>query len=191
MKIIGVYTITSIIDNKLYIGASSDIKYRLGRHRRNLKNNCHKNNHLQNSYNKYGDSNFKFETLEECDELFMYSQENYWANMLYVHNENYGYNIAPTNPNNKKGAISNETRIKISLANKNKVISEETKEKLRKSNSHLTPTNARSVLRVEDNVEFKSISHAAKELKCHNSTVWKQLNGISKTAKGFTFKYLS
>jgi group I intron endonuclease len=62
-KSIGIYKITNIVTNKLYVGSSIDIKRRKYEHIRLLKNNKHNNIHLQNAYNKYGILNLKWEIL--------------------------------------------------------------------------------------------------------------------------------
>ena len=36
-------------------------------HKAQLRGNYHDNPHLQNSWNKYGEENFKFEILEICN----------------------------------------------------------------------------------------------------------------------------
>lgn len=90
----GVYTITNIITHKIYVGSTKDsFKRRWALHLFHLKNNRHDNRYLQNSWNKYGESAFKFEILEECDSEFCISLEQYWMNMLNSCNRNFGYNI--------------------------------------------------------------------------------------------------
>ena len=51
----GIYMILNLINGKRYIGSSIDIYNRLHEHLHNLKNNKSHNNHLQNSWNKYGE----------------------------------------------------------------------------------------------------------------------------------------
>ena len=60
---IGIYKISNIINNKVYIGQSIDIQRRFSEHMRELNNNCHYNKHLQASYNKYGREAFSCEIL--------------------------------------------------------------------------------------------------------------------------------
>lgn len=66
MKIIGIYEIKNLINNKSYIGSSLNINKRKIAHFSYLRRNNHPNKHLQNSYNKYGVDNFKFNILEIC-----------------------------------------------------------------------------------------------------------------------------
>ena len=65
--IIGVYSITNLKTNKLYIGESLDIDKRWINHKNDLLNNQHANYYLQQDFNKYGKSFFKFEVLQEIE----------------------------------------------------------------------------------------------------------------------------
>ena len=124
VKICGIYTITNLINNKVYVGYSNNIKSRHTAHFCELEGKYHDNDFLQKAYNKYGRENFVFEILEECKERFLASQEHYWATILNVHNEKYGYNLRPTHPD---GLIvhSAATRTKLSKAHKGRKILQE------------------------------------------------------------------
>ena len=50
----GIYQILNIINNKRYIGSSSNLIKRNNRHLDELIKNKHCNLHLQNSFNKHG-----------------------------------------------------------------------------------------------------------------------------------------
>jgi group I intron endonuclease len=111
-KLSGVYIIQNKKNNKVYIGASTETYNRLCDHKWKLRSNLHHNIHLQSSFNFYGEENFSFDVLEYCDEDYIFSQENYWCNMLDAHNREYGYNIDPTSPYGKR-RISEETRVRM------------------------------------------------------------------------------
>lgn len=66
----GIYHIKNLINEKVYIGSSVNIKTRLAKHKTYLINNCHSNKHLQSSFVKYGESVFVFEVLEEVATLW-------------------------------------------------------------------------------------------------------------------------
>jgi group I intron endonuclease len=111
--IAGIYTIKSLKDNKILVGQSVNVVNRLSQHKFYLKNNTHDNWHLQSAYNKYGVDNFQFQILLICEEEHLYSEENYWCNLLNAHNHEFGYNIKSTNPNGSY-RHSKETKLKIS-----------------------------------------------------------------------------
>lgn len=132
MKICCIYTITNTLNNKMYVGYSTDFEERSKSHISCLKNEFHVNEHLQNAVNKYGLENFKVEILEECEERFLCSQEHYWATILGVHNRKYGYNAYPTNPERKNYLTSEETKRKLRESLKGRKMSEEFKKKISK-----------------------------------------------------------
>jgi group I intron endonuclease len=117
----GIYTITCLVNEKIYLGFAKNFTIREDKHFRMLKNDKHTNEHLQNAYNLYGKENFKFEILEYYpnEGFILPSMEHYWAGLLNVHNRYFGYNIKPTHPYGKNKQ-STETRMKISKANKGK-----------------------------------------------------------------------
>lgn len=61
------YQIKNTITGDYYIGSSVDLRERLWNHRWRLNRNCHGNEYLQRSWNKYGGDNFTFETILYCD----------------------------------------------------------------------------------------------------------------------------
>ena len=97
-KICGIYKIENLINNKVYIGQSRDIKKRWREHMRELNNKTHRNQHLISAWHKYGFENFSFEILEECDEEILNSREVYWMNYYNSLDKNYGYNLMEENP---------------------------------------------------------------------------------------------
>jgi len=92
----GIYTITNKVDGKIYVGYATVMYTRCIEHRSSLRNDMHGNPHLQHSWNLYGEKSFLFEELVECPVEHLISEENYWCNLLDVHNDKYGYNIATT-----------------------------------------------------------------------------------------------
>jgi len=91
-KIIGVYQIRNIINEKVYIGSSLNIDERFKKHKQTLRRNKHHNIHLQRAWNKYGESNFIFEVLivlKKKNKLLKTEQN-------YIDNSDKKYNIAET-----------------------------------------------------------------------------------------------
>lgn len=63
-----IYYIKCIITNKKYVGSAKCIRTRFANHRWALRNNKHGNPYLQRAWDKYGENNFTFTVLQECDE---------------------------------------------------------------------------------------------------------------------------
>ena len=73
----GVYCIYfTDIDNKYYIGCSTNLQKRLQEHRSALSNYRHTNTHLQSAYNKYGEPSI--EILEYCSIANVFEQEIFY-----------------------------------------------------------------------------------------------------------------
>ena len=64
----GIYKIESRRDGMIYIGSASVMSNRWKKHRGPLNKGKHKNKHLQSSWDKYGEENFRFVPLFECKE---------------------------------------------------------------------------------------------------------------------------
>ena len=65
-NVCGIYKIICSNTN-FYIGSSKNIQQRFYKHRRELRKGVHKNEHLQNSYNKYGEECFELVIVEVCE----------------------------------------------------------------------------------------------------------------------------
>lgn len=90
---IGIYKITNLINNKVYIGQSIDIEKRLKDHINGLNNHYGHNSHFQNAWDKYGEDNFKFEILEEVYNCNLLNErEIYYISYFKSNLSEYGYN---------------------------------------------------------------------------------------------------
>lgn len=61
--VVGIYHIKCLINNKIYIGSSSNIEQRWLMHKFELKEKCHHNSRLQADYNEFGEAAFCFEVI--------------------------------------------------------------------------------------------------------------------------------
>lgn len=77
-QVCGVYKIQNNVNEKIYIGSSFNVSKRFMDHLSRLKNNIHRNKHLQSSVNKYGINNFTFSIVEECKEDFLIEREQFY-----------------------------------------------------------------------------------------------------------------
>lgn len=78
----GIYKITCIGNNKVYIGQSVSIKQRWNRHQTDLKRNCHSNKYLQRAYNLYGKDSFVYEILELCPRTQLNEREKFYIQLF-------------------------------------------------------------------------------------------------------------
>lgn len=63
----GVYIIYCHANGKAYIGSSNKVNRRLANHRHHLRGGTHGNQHLQNAWNLYGESEFSVGLVHSCN----------------------------------------------------------------------------------------------------------------------------
>lgn len=88
----GIYAIVNKINNKIYIGQSSNIRLRWRHHLTDLRKNIHRSTYLNNAMNKYGLNNFYFIVLENCELRDLDKREKYWIEKQKVDYSDFGYN---------------------------------------------------------------------------------------------------
>ena len=90
--ICGVYAIYCKKTNRYYIGKSKNIQNRFKAHRNNLNQRSHTSTDLQRDWDNYGESEFEFSILLECEtEAESLKKEAEFIEKL--HAEDYGYNV--------------------------------------------------------------------------------------------------
>lgn len=127
----GIYCIENLINSKKYIGKSYDIEKRWLNHKTKLSNKIHENNHLQKSWNKYGQENFNFYIIEECPKEKLIEKEIFYIS--YFDTKVNGYNMTDGGDGAYGYTHSIEAKQKISTSNKKRIISEKTKKKMSES----------------------------------------------------------
>jgi|LakMenE18May11ns_1017448.scaffolds.fasta_scaffold9460150_1 group I intron endonuclease len=127
----GIYKITCTATNKIYVGSAINLSKRKNNHFHSLKKNKHENSYLQNSFNKYGESFFIFETLEivEKDNLIICEQK--WIDVLKEQYELYNLNMIAGSFLGRKH--TDETKKKLSVFRTGQKVSEEVKLKISNS----------------------------------------------------------
>ncbi len=89
-----VYGIINIKNGKIYVGSTTNFSRRKGEHLWMLKNNKHKNPHLQSAWNKYGEEYFKFIILEKItDDRSVYDVEQIYIDKYKSYEKKIGYNL--------------------------------------------------------------------------------------------------
>lgn len=103
---IGIYKITNLINNKMYIGQSTDIKARWIAEKTRAFN-CSSNSYnapLSRAFRKYGIENFSFEVLDNCKQEELNEKEIYY---IYFYNTlvPFGYNVSNGGDNSRGHAV--------------------------------------------------------------------------------------
>lgn len=91
---IGIYKITNLTNNKVYIGQSRNIQQRFATHRSRAfnQNSEDYNKYLYRAIRKYGLDNFSFEVIEQCSIEQLNEKEKYWIIYYNAENSDFGYN---------------------------------------------------------------------------------------------------
>ena len=118
----GIYLITNVVNGKVYVGSSTNLKKRRNDHFSDLKRGRHGNPHLQSAYRKYGKDALSFQILEYCSTEDLVIREDWWIDLLDAMNPDKGYNLLSADRRGANGMTgkkhSDETRAKMSAAHK-------------------------------------------------------------------------
>lgn len=209
----GIYCIRNIENNKIYIGASSNLKVRRSKHFSELKKNKHSNSRLQNAFNKYGLDSFIFEVIEYCDKKDLAKLENFYVFTRNSRNPKIGYNIAETNDNtiftgrNSGWKHSEESKLKIKFRSSqidNKLRIREIQKLAVEANSGVKRTyqqrlniksgvGSNNIIQIynlsgELIAEFDFVKEASEFTGVKPSAIRNNLCGLSKKTRKFMFK---
>lgn len=147
----GIYKISNKVNGKVYVGKSIDIERRYREHFNDLKNNKD-TTYLQRAWNKYGEENFEFSILKECQSEELRCWEEYYIELHESCNREKGYNLKYISEGVEYH--SEETKQKLREINLGKKASEETKQKMSESrkgerhwlhNKHLSEEHKRNL----------------------------------------------
>lgn len=205
-KKIGIYKITNLVNNKIYIGSSISLGERWTNHKISLRNNKHDNIHLQRAYNKYGKDNFKFDIIEYVDNVdILIDREQHWIDKLDICNDKIGYNICPTAGNCLGRELSEKTKNKLRVAFLGRKHTDESKQKMREAQikNGTKPSFkgfkwskdailkvSKQVINLDTGETFISISEASRFYNPSISSIVKVCKGQRRTCGRFRWKYL-
>lgn len=229
----GIYAIVNIKTEKFYIGSAVNFRTRKNKHLSLLRAGNHDCIHLQRSYNKHGEDVFVFKVLEYVENknnlldveqkyLDIYFPTGILYNILPIAGSSLGYKH--TEEAKRKIAfaasnISDETRVRMSIANRGRTVSEETRKKRSESlkgkkhteetklkmsliqqnrsietRRKLSEANSKSVCQFdkENNLlaSYYSLQQANEETGINYSNISAVCLGKRKYAGGFIWKYL-
>jgi group I intron endonuclease len=92
-----IYKIINLVNDKFYVGSTTNKKVRFRQHRRLLRQNRHHCKHLQAAWNHYGEAKFTFEVVEQIsvDNDLALVEDKYLAEHVgksYCYNSGYSSN---------------------------------------------------------------------------------------------------
>ena len=125
-----IYKIINNKTNKIYVGQTKrSLRERKNQHFSELRNQNHYNTQLQEDYNKYGESSFSFEILENnIDEEYLIEKETYWIQLLGGMYSDRLYNQTDNT------TISDYNRSQLIKYNKERVLGQDTLQKFSDNN---------------------------------------------------------
>lgn len=126
-KISGIYQLR-IGEKWFYIGSSYNIHRRFIAHRYELNKNIHRNQLMQNVYNKY--KTLSIRILYTCPSEYCIKLEQWCIDASYIDSN---LNLIKKLTDSHKSATKEETRIKLSKLRKGRIFSEETKRRISES----------------------------------------------------------
>ena len=149
---IAVYKIQNKINDKPYVGKSKDVEKRWKRHIYRLNKGNHDNDHLQCSWNIYGEDAFSFEIIKECEPEYLDELEIFY--IAFYDSYNNGYNLTLGGEGVSGGPLTEEHKKKLSEAmsgdknpNYGNPLSPEHKKKISESNKgkKLSPEHKKNI----------------------------------------------
>lgn len=177
----GIYKIENLINGKIYIGSTNNLKKREYEHFRLLNNNKHHSSFLQRSYNKYGKDSFNFKIVLNCPCEERIPIEQY---LIDYYQPEYNMSNNAQYPNMIR---SQEWKDKIGDANRLRKYSESQKIKMRDF-----VVNKKPVYKICPNSfnilgEYESSYEAARQNNCTKSNILSSVNGKCIFTKGFIY----
>lgn len=209
----GIYIIENTINNKCYIGSSTQLNKRLTTHKCLLNKNQHHSYKLQGAFNKYGESNFNFRILEEVQFPEEYTKllkleyleclEQHYINKYNSYKKGYNVSKIPkiVGNSNTKDSIKKGIQTRRERGSYN--ISELTRKKRSESlknneyfkQQHMLGAVKRRKMIYQYDLEGNFIKECgscqdiAKELNVCMSMIRKMLSGEKCRCKTFIFSY--
>lgn len=95
-----IYKLENIINGKMYIGQTKNLKHRKLTHRGKLKLGKHPNYKLQKDWSEFGESAFKYTVLEYCSKDIVNEREMYYISLFDSISKGYNISIGGSSGNN-------------------------------------------------------------------------------------------
>lgn len=165
-----IYEIKNIVNQHRYIGQTKNFYTRKRKHMNDLKKNKHKNDYLQNAWNKYGEKNFEFNIIEICDILDLDSKEIFECMKIAANKYNIDYRMIICSCKNKCIVVDSiwmyyDEYITYTEEDLQKIISE--------AEYKRNKGKKKSVICINTNEIFDSVKEASKKYNLDKSSLSK------------------
>jgi group I intron endonuclease len=204
----GIYEIINVVNGHRYIGSAINLRHRWKHHKGDLRNNIHHSWILQRAWNKYGGSSFIFKPILYCDPemILIYEQ-------LFIDGLQPEYNIEKIAGSHLGCKRSDETKRKMSIAQKGHYVSEMTRQRLIDSHKGYKITEEtkrkmseatkgkyrgwsdKSISQFSKDGQllstFHSVMDAERKTGIGNGKIVRCAKGKRRTAGGFIWRYAS
>lgn len=131
-----VYCHTNKINGKRYVGITSNDPYKRWQSGNGYKHNAY----FTNAIKKYGWDNFEHEIIiSNIEEEYAKSWEKMLINLYHSNDRDFGYNLSSGGEPMSGVKHTDATKHKMSVAAKNKVVTQETREKISKAIKNRNP----------------------------------------------------
>lgn len=175
-----VYVIEHIETDKVYIGSTKNLLRRCKENINCLENNKHKNKPLQQAYNKNNNINIYYNTCDSKEEADFLEQKV--VTILNKHDKVFNLAVIDTKITGRGRKLSEEHKNILKNSNINRVVTNETKLKMRQSQLQYCQSEKgieRINKLIEDRskpielsgVKYKSMSEASRQLNVSWSTI--------------------
>lgn len=195
MKKIGIYRLNWPESGYFYIGQSIDINHRFARHKEGLIRNSHKNQKVQNIYNKYGMPLFEIIELCKYDELN--EKEQMYIDKFF--NQKECCNLNPNAISTKGYKYSKETIERIKLLRKDsykrgeehhsfgKKASIESRKKMSEAQKGEKSHNAKIVLDTQTGVFYYCLKELTDLYNLNHRNMARYLSGLRKNKTNYIY----
>lgn len=200
----GIYLITNLINNHLYIGKSINIEKRFKDHI-NVSNNPNSPEYkypIHSAIRKYGSNNFRLSILEEIEpyvDTIANEKEKYWIKKLDTFHNREHYNLTLGGEGIRGKKFSAEDRKKLSQRQKEAYQTPQGKIRAKKHSTYMSGesnplygkhANGKKVLCIETQQVYPSARAAAKAANRSHTSIISACLGKQKSAGGLHWKYL-
>lgn len=174
-----VYGIKNIITNKVYVGATKHLQFRLLKHFNELFHNRHRTKKLQEDFNKYGFDSFKIIVYYSGSDINLLEEEKQKQ-----------ISIGIDNLYNEKISgywVKEEYRKQLANASKDSHKTKEYRQKMSKLKTNRIAQYTLSMVRIK---EWNSAVQICEELGYTRSVILSCCNGNKPHAYGFNWRYI-